>query len=350
MIYILLAFVLLFSVFHCLFGNKPPKQVYILSVITLIFIGGFRYFVGVDYEAYKIMYESENDASNYLYYIEPAWSILYTMIHSIKGTYVLWFLITNAITVTLMVYGMRNQSPFLFLSLIFYVSSSLYTESFNAVRQFLAMAIVFAGIPLIFRKKELIFLLLIILAMCFHYSAGIALLFFPLRKRYNFTLMIAILIFTAIFGDRIMNNYLIPVTESFGAFFSTVINSKRDYSLDATALDTMINSGVKKVMYNTQALIMLYFAKKWNDKRIFYLNSFFLSVIIYNIFRGFMEYLRFSQYFLMSGLILYPMAVEKVKGNKEKWVLLMFFVIAFFIFLLKDSSVVNYQMRFGLFE
>ena len=109
--------------------------------------------MGIDYEAYKLMYELDNDSSNYLYYVEPGWSVIYNIIHFVKGTYILWFLVINAITVILMTYGIRRQSPFIFLSMIFYVGSFLYTESFNAMRQCVAMAIVFAGTPLIFQRN-----------------------------------------------------------------------------------------------------------------------------------------------------------------------------------------------------
>ena len=125
MFFVLLTFVLVFSIFHVLYGNNPPKSIYIISVILLILIGGFRYFVGIDYEAYKLMYELDNDSSNYLYYVEPGWSVIYNIIHFVKGTYILWFLVINAITVILMIYGIRRQSPFIFLSMIFYVGSFL---------------------------------------------------------------------------------------------------------------------------------------------------------------------------------------------------------------------------------
>ena len=47
MFFVLLTFVLVFSVFHVLYGNNPPKSIYIISVILLILVGGFRYFVGI---------------------------------------------------------------------------------------------------------------------------------------------------------------------------------------------------------------------------------------------------------------------------------------------------------------
>ena len=84
MFFVLLTFVLVFSVFHVLYGNNPPKSIYIISVILLILVGGFRYFVGIDYEAYKLMYELDNDSSNYLYYVEPGWSVIYNIIHLSK--------------------------------------------------------------------------------------------------------------------------------------------------------------------------------------------------------------------------------------------------------------------------
>ena len=87
MFFVLLTFVLVFSIFHVLYGNNPPKSIYIISVILLILVGGFRYFVGIDYEAYKLMYELDNDSSNYLYYVEPGWSVIYTIHISYMPTF-----------------------------------------------------------------------------------------------------------------------------------------------------------------------------------------------------------------------------------------------------------------------
>ena len=111
-----------------------------------------------------------------------------------------------------------------------------------------------------------------------------------------------------------------------------------------------LNSGLKKLVYNVLALIMLVFAKKWDGQKLFYLNCFVLSIMIYNVFRGFLEYLRLYQYFFMYGLILYPIVVKNVKDNMGKWIAFMLLFIPILIFVLKDNFDVIYQTRFGLFE
>lgn len=162
--------------------------------------------------------------------------------------------------------------------------------------------------------------------------------------------MLSVLLFSALFGDYLLNNYLIPLTESFGAFFSSALDTRKSYVLDATEHDVMLNSGLKKLVYNVLALIMLVFAKKWDGQKLFYLNCFVLSIVIYNVFRGFLEYLRLYQYFFMYGLILYPIVVKNVKDNMGKWIAFMLLFIPILIFVLKDNFDVIYQTRFGLFE
>lgn len=355
MLLILLIFVITFSVFHCVYGNQPPKLIYFLCVLSLITIAGFRYCVGVDYENYRLMYELDNEPSNYLYFIEPSWLIINDIVHELNGTYILWFLVVSAITILLIMYGIQKQSSYIFLSMIFFVGSFLYVESFNAVRQFVAMAIIFSATPILLSEKRYWYILVIAFAMCFHYSAGIAIVFFLLRRKYSFMIKICVLIFSALLGEYLLQKILIPLTENFGEFFSTLLDTSRSYVIDASEHDTAINSGLKKLVYNLLAILVVFMTKKWQDSRIFYANCFVLSIVIYNLFRSFMEYLRLYEYFFMYGIILFPLLVRNISGfsrnsNIEKWSIFMLMFIPIFLFVAKDNISIIYQMKFDLFK
>ena len=166
-LYILLLFCFLF---YSVKAERTSRTFHVFIAIVLIVIAGFRYYVGVDYEAYHEMYLGTDD-TGYLRIIEPGWRFLYDLLHSIGGTYNLWFIVISSLTIIPIAYGIKQMSPCVVLSWMFFIGSFLYTESFNACRQYVAMAFLFAGTPFLLAKQFVKFLMVICVAMLFHNSA-----------------------------------------------------------------------------------------------------------------------------------------------------------------------------------
>lgn len=352
MLFILIALVLTFTFFHIVYGNKLSKKAVVISTAILIFIAGFRYFVGVDYDAYKTMYEASLSTGNYTYNIEPIWRVFHLSLHAINGTYVLWFLLVSALTVLGVILGIRRMSPYFFLSLVFFTGSTIYVETFNIVRQFLAISIVFASTPFLFQNKQKWFVCSVIIAMTCHYSAVIALSLLLFRRKVKPVVLIIALVLTAWFGNYILTIYIIPFTEDLGHGISSALNLRRDYSFNINVhIDAIgINSGLKKYTLNVITIIVVWLTKRWNNRNIFYLNCFVCSTIIYNIFCSFMELARLQEYFYIYGIILFPLLVEQIKDKRFKLLCFFLLTISIYVFTFKSFLNIDYRMKFELFD
>lgn len=351
MIFLLLIIILIFLTLHILYNDQRPPIPIIFSIILLSVISGIRYDVGVDYMTYKDMYERALDASNYTYYIEPFWPVLHGVLHSIGGTFTLWLLIVGFLTISGMVYGMNKLSPYFFLSLIIYVGTDLYIESFNAIRQYLAMSIVFVGTPFIFADKYKSFIICVIIAMTCHFSAGIALLLLFFKRSVKIQVSITILIITAIFGNQFLTNYLLPLLSQFGSYFSILVDTSRNYgNLSMDAHDYIVTTGLKKYVLNAIAILVLCITRKWDKDKLFYVNCLTVCVVLYNVFIQFMEYARLQAYFYMYVTILIPLIIRetRVVVNKIFLVLALFFPIL--LFTLKSQYTKAYETTIELFN
>lgn len=159
-----------------------------LAAGTLIFVAGFRYYVGTDfgyyYKALRTLPPRLNEAVRT--FDEPGFPLLATIVSWFTKDGSVFILICSLITIGLfLLTAYRNEKSYIMITLLF-VLEGVWDGTFNGVRQYLAAAILFAGHRLIYDKKLIRWLLVVLLAMCFHVSAIVmATLFFLLRNKVN---------------------------------------------------------------------------------------------------------------------------------------------------------------------
>jgi len=185
----------------------------ILSLILTFFmvlIAAFRFNVGTDYESYvEIIKNIDNQNSDRG--IEYTFTILVKLIQN--------FSINNPEYIVISVYALLtgfiililikklNYSPNFIYTYIFL--SPFYLQSFNLIRLYVAVPIIWY----VFLEKPRFFLyvLLVILATSFHYSAIILLVFYPFlffNIRIEFKILtIPIIIFSQLFISKIIPDY-----------------------------------------------------------------------------------------------------------------------------------------------
>lgn len=347
-LFVLLTFCFLF---YLVKAEHTSRKFHVFIAVLLILIAGFRYYVGVDYEAYRDMYIGI-DGTGYLQIIEPGWRFLYEFLHSVGGTYNLWFIVISSLTIVPIAYGIKKMSPCVALSWMFFIGSFLYTESFNACRQYVAMGILFGGTPFILEKQPLKFLVVICLAMLFHNTAIIGAFFFLLYRPYSTKVRIAVLFITLILGEYLLRTFVLGWLSSFVSSFISVLDLQRSYSYDLDShSDNLINTGVLKYIYNVLAVLVCLFARKLEARYTFFVNAFIVAICWYNLFYIFQEYLRIHQYFLMYGMILYPAIVYKFK-SKARPILVLLILMVFLVFTAKSSWNESYRKNptYALFE
>lgn len=153
--------------------TKNGKWAIAAVCAILIFIGGFRYFVGSDWGVYKALFGR--------FVGRPLFDVLgeeegfFWAIATIVGWFTsdvnVVFLVCEIIIILCFVPTMAKYSHNLSLTVFLYLAMMDYFTAFNGVRQWVAAAITFASLPLLKERKLFRYLLMILFAYCFHNSA-----------------------------------------------------------------------------------------------------------------------------------------------------------------------------------
>lgn len=155
--------------------NHGKSNLYLLlAIFVFSIVFGMRYYVGIDYHNYFDVYV--NDSYEILRF-EPGFQFLTILIKSTHAHYVVYFAILAFLQLSFFFLSFRRQKYLLpFLCIMLFMSGTFMCGWMNIIRQTLAATIfVFASSFLVYRglRNIIIYLLLILLAVSFHYSAVI---------------------------------------------------------------------------------------------------------------------------------------------------------------------------------
>lgn len=153
--------------------SQTTRYLFIVLTIILIVVAGFRYGVGGDYWSY---YRAGERYSNELLesiktLSEPGIKLIYTIVRVFTTERIIPIFVVAFITISLMLGVIYRHTDKLLMAAMLFLFLGCWHESFNAVRQCLAAAIVFCGYGFLKDKKFLKFLLVVFIAFLFHRSA-----------------------------------------------------------------------------------------------------------------------------------------------------------------------------------
>lgn len=176
-------------------------KLYILCGIILIILLGLRYDVGVDFLNYQNLYSCSAD----LYIMKETGFIkIIELFNMLNLPFFVFCFFYAWLTVWLIFRFVKNNSPYLFLSIfIYYALGNYYFSSFNAMRQALAVAIFMNCLQLISNGKLWKYLFIILISsFCVHFSSLILIpLYFILRKKYANIVKLTVIISIIMFGS-----------------------------------------------------------------------------------------------------------------------------------------------------
>lgn len=157
--------------------NRKPKWVIYLGYLFLIFVSCFRFDVGWDYPNYfETIWPTLNIES--ISILEPGSQGIILLAYYL-GSPVYIFLIYALLTLLLIFISFAKFSKNLFISILIYITF-FYLSSLSTIRQGLALAIIMYCIHYLFNLKYIKYIGGCIIAMMFHSSALVAILFLPL--------------------------------------------------------------------------------------------------------------------------------------------------------------------------
>ncbi len=181
--------ILLAVISFLLFIRKKllPQDKRIMSIcvcICLIIYSGFRYQVGTDYDGYTEMFDLIKLYGRY-YNIEWGYYGLVRLCHAINGTAQLVFFLFSVVTIYFVYRYIEYFSKDAELSWFLFVCiGPYYLNTFNGMRQWLAIAVFAYSLRYVQEKKGWHYMLLNCITSLFHFSSLLLLpLYFILRSR-----------------------------------------------------------------------------------------------------------------------------------------------------------------------
>lgn len=326
---------------NIIFKNiKSLKDImFFLTFVVLFIFSGFIYETGPDWGVYEFLYNS-----NLKYFTEDMNEPFFILVSDI-GKYFGFDKIFIQMVFTFFslffIYKTLKRINYhkFYMIFIYFCLTELYILNLVGIRQALAISIVFYAITIyLINDKKFSSFLFIFLAFMVHYSVIIILFIFPflflLRKYYNNYIYISLWVTSIILYKinflSILTNMLIGRYE----FYANVDNPESSF--------------LRLIIHNLFFLFFLFFINRNKSKEFnFFLNYFFIGILILNIFASNVYLTRLWIYFEISLLFLITYSIFSQKINNIKYLLFISFSILLsilYIFIIvKYLSVYGYQ-------
>lgn len=205
--------------------TRNTRVLYILAALILIIIAGCRYNVGADFGAYYRNYTKYLDFWSDLKKLnEPGIRLIYSLAAKVINNGQFCILAASVVTLGLILFTMYRNTDGIAMALVLFMLLC-WTNSFNAVRQMLAAAVLFCGFPSLRNRKFIQYLFFVFLAYLCHRSAALMLLvYFPaVRKVTPMHAIILIVLSAAVL-------YIYDYAFEFARFIlEETINEQKEY-------------------------------------------------------------------------------------------------------------------------
>lgn len=318
---------------------------YLLYGITLIFtlIAGLRYGVGADFYSYYKNYEFyANDAINIIKENEIGIRLIARVAKILNDSPQTYIFLCSFITIILFMISIRKNSENIKMSVLLYVFLGMFLGSFNAIRQYLACAVIFFGITYILNGKAWKWILCVLLAYFCHTSAILLLPLYWLVRMKNtkrFLLIVAVVAIVAYFSyDRL-----------FG-----IVDAMKGLE-DRSVADRVYAQGrvnLFRVLVSWAPVLLSFFPERVfniGDEKDRILTKFAIVAAALQTVSMNSTYLaRFCTYTTATSIITIPMLLA-YQGESNRKILQIVIPFLYFIYWTAEATglyVVNYQWCF----
>jgi len=295
-------FLISISFLLMLYNNpKTKKKAFYALLFFLIYFSAFRDGLGQDYSNYLFMMSlvAENGFS---YLSEPAFALLALVVDKTFLSPVLFFLLTSII----IVFGIctyifdDNNNNIVASMLVFCLMPTLFFNTFNVVRQFVATGIFLYSLRYVYQHQFFKYAGLIIIASLFHISAILLIpIYFLLYKKrpiYVYMILAALLYFVSVNLEGLLQ-YAGVFDARYGVYVST---------------EEKMGNSIMILLYNILAILLLLKRQNLTDNyHIVTMNMFVLLVVVSDLSFVNFYFFRLSVYFLPSFCIVFPLVVKQ---------------------------------------
>jgi transmembrane protein EpsG len=324
--------------------SDPPSRVFIniFIFLSLVILSTIRNEVGDDFDGYRD------------FYFAPGWDVEMEYIYIIIARFLRFFSLPFAFFLGLMAlltigfiwWGLRKHADFFYMSLILFVLLGMYIYSFNIVRHFVALSIIFCfGLEQIKQQNFKKYLLVVCIAGLFHASAFFCLpLYFILWRHYPawaciLFVVIAFCLNAGLGTQAIVSGlsiFLPPKYAGYLQFLPDYINALDEpfYLKILNNLDKIIICVI--LMVNRSRLVAI------NKYNIVLINFFYLNLLFSFFSRGIGPLQRIGFYFSIFSILAIPLVIYLGKNKTQKALIsggLIIAYMAFFILFFLEKNI-----------
>ncbi|WP_426272409.1 EpsG family protein [Exiguobacterium sp. R-17] len=346
---IVIVFCILFYYFG-IFKNKYKidNNYTMIFFIIFLFFSLFLFYmsvyrslsVGTDTQSYYNYFWNKS----YLILFETAIISIYKIIeHSNDFTY--FFIICFVIVYGFSLFALKKNMYNFWISYSLFILSFLFFLSYNAVRQSMAISIIFFAMQFIIGNKTsnqsyIKYICLVYIATLFHVSAWIALVFVLLNKiKINKKVYLySILFITFGYFTEYLKELIYPIISSI-EFYNEKYSYNPDFFFEVNKEKGFIQFIPILIQYLFLILFVLKnFAEKLSKKELFVTNYYFIFLFLYS-FSGIESIDRIQLYFIPSIIFFYDMLLFKQKNNSLLGIsIIVFWVVYFTIRILQGTN------------
>lgn len=324
----------------------------IITFFILLFFSGFRYDVGVDWASYYNYFGKDFWAMTERYHtkeMEPLNILLkeILMLYGMEnGSYWIWAM--AVITLFFTFSGIYFLSKDCKISILLYISMGFFFFTLNGIRQHCAVAISFFSILFIQNRRFFPFLITIIIAFGFHYTAIIMLPLYFLANKIFSKYLYLILILAAIPISFILNSIISMLAPLLGI-----------YSVYADSEYAMSNGNILSNLKIIFPLFLFGVIYKYYNKLIankeerILLNISILSLILSILFPGVLLGNRINCYFQLVLIAFIPL-ITSILPYRYKQLFIIVCVIYnitlcyITLFSRPDVKIIPYNLNFDI--
>lgn len=340
--YILLLIIVLALFFVSYRYPYSEKITSLIFLMLLILIGGFRDRIGWDYNSYVNWYLNGARDDNF----EFGFLATMEIFRYFNLNYKFLFFFFSFFTYLFAYLGIRKYTKKSSLPLLLYfLVPVLFLYSFTYVRQYLSVTIAFYAFTFLLEKKYLIYVLLMILGISFHYSCLIPFIVFFLVyvysdfvKNQNLYLLIGISFIISRIGI---------------IYWASLLLKDSHYLYYVSNTFAVKVPFLKLLVLNIMGLLVIkYFEKNGfqNNYQKKLLLLYICSIIFLNTFSESTELTRIYIYFRIFEIILVADIIRYAIKNKKTWLIgfmCCFYILPYFRAIKLDSeSILKDEFKF----
>ena len=287
------------------------------GIFTALFlVQAFRINVGNDYAKYVEFMHLARFGS----YVptEPGFNFLAWLTFRLFGyeNFLFCFAVMALITVAGFLFAIDRLSVSFFPGFLMFITLGYYFQSINTVRYYLALALAACSIYYLLKRDIPRFLLLVVIAACFHKSALIVLLFYPAAMMVYKRWHLAILVCTGALGLILRPQVLSVMLALYPTYKETGLAAGGEGSLMSIARCAAVL--VLAIILDRGSILGNRSGEDDDISRRFYCHCNLLALFLYVFFYYLPVVSRIGYYLTFTHILYIPALVSRMEPGPKK--------------------------------